>query len=128
MYKLIIRLDVEFVVLISLGLAPGNRVDFALAARLRFVFVTKLLTNNNRQRNVLLTRSIYLAFSLSLPLSLCVCLCVKQTTSAKFELDQIAFRSECFELCIHTYLRMISLNTQTCTHIHTHKHTPIVFN
>lgn len=99
MYKLIIRLDGEFVVLISQRLAQ------ALAARLRSVFVTKLLTNNKRLRNVLLTPSRLLSRSIILCLEV-LCVCVKQTTSAKFELDQIAFRSECFELCTHTYIHI----------------------
>lgn len=70
MYKLIIRLDGEFVVLISQRLAQ------ALAARLRSVFVTKLLTNNKRLRNVLLTPSRFLSRSIILCLEVFVCVCV----------------------------------------------------
>lgn len=112
MYKLIIRLDVEFVALISLGLAPGNRVDFALAARLRFVFVTKLLTNNNRQRNVLLTRSI------SLSLFECVCVLNKQQVQSLSLTKSLSVLSvlNCAYIHIYEWFHWIHRNAHTYTH------------
>lgn len=68
-----------------------------------FVFVTKLLTNNNRQRNVYLARS--LSLFLFVFLSLSVCVCAKQTTSAKFELGakSLSVLSILNWACIHIY-------------------------
>lgn len=54
-HKLIIQLDVEFVV------PYQSLVRFCFASG--FVFVTKLLTNNNRQQNVWLYRSLSLSCS-----------------------------------------------------------------